>query len=186
VPPTRDARIRAGGFSLLLCRGLLSCGAPLEYALRPLELGAPSRAEILPATIDEVLNHPDSGTETARRHILARHCPGDLGRGAGKGSSRWMRGIGGDAAYPLPLPAPASRWGRRHGSSQSGACSLPFAAFSSHVPVGTRARPKSPTVGRTTRSKSSYVILTASVCEPASKTMSSPPASARSTKTGCP
>lgn len=50
--------------------------------------------------------------------------------------------------------------------------------------IGTRrTRPKSPTVGRTTRAKSSYFTLTASLCEPASNTISLLDASARSTNT---
>ena len=72
---------RREGVSLpLLGSCLLSGGSPLEDSFRPLELGAPSRAEVLPAAIDEVLNHSNSGSETTWRHILARHRPGDLGR----------------------------------------------------------------------------------------------------------
>jgi len=52
--------------------GLLCGGPPLKDPLRPLELGAPSRAEVLPAAIDEVLDHSDSGPETAWGHIVAR------------------------------------------------------------------------------------------------------------------
>ena len=67
---------------------------------------AASRAEVLPAAIDEVLDHPDSGPETAWRHILACHGSGDLGGGAGERPHRRMCGIRRDASHPPPLPRP--------------------------------------------------------------------------------
>jgi hypothetical protein len=95
-----------------LLRGLLLFGgSPLENPLRPLELSAPSRAEVLSATIDEVLNHPDSGSKTTRRHILACHGPRNLGRGTRECSRRWMCGIRGDGSDPPPLLCPALRRG---------------------------------------------------------------------------
>jgi hypothetical protein len=66
--------------SPLLGSGLLSGSSPLQDSLCSLELGSPSGAEVLPAAIDEVLNHLDPGPEAGWRHILARHRPGDLSR----------------------------------------------------------------------------------------------------------
>jgi hypothetical protein len=102
--------VRSMQFASPLLRGGLLCGgSPLKDPLRPLELSAPSRAEVLPAAIDEVLNHPDSGPETAWGHILACHGFGDLGGGAGECPRRRMCGIRRDALHPPPLPRPARR-----------------------------------------------------------------------------
>ena len=46
--------------SPFLCDSPLSRDSLLKDPLRPLELCAPSCAEVLPTAIDEVLNHPDS------------------------------------------------------------------------------------------------------------------------------
>jgi hypothetical protein len=98
-----------------LLRGtLLSCDSPLQNAFRPLELGAASRSEVLSAAIDEVLNHPDAGPETTRRHILACHCPRNLGGRACERLGRRMCGIRGDTPHPLSLLRSAFRRGRRH------------------------------------------------------------------------
>jgi hypothetical protein len=97
-----------------LCGSLLSGGSPLKDPLRPLELGASSRAEVLSAAIDEILNHPDSGPDAARRHILACHGSGDLGGRPGERPCRRVRGIRSDASYPPPLPRPSRCRGRWH------------------------------------------------------------------------
>jgi hypothetical protein len=106
-------------YLFLLRDSLLSCGPLLKNPFRPLEFPAPSRAEVLPAAIDEVLNHPDARPETPRRHFLSRHRPGNLG-GRARERSWWrVRGICGDASHPLALLRSPFGRGRRHRSSTS-------------------------------------------------------------------
>jgi hypothetical protein len=104
--------------STFLFGSLLRRRSLLQDPLGPVELRPPLRAEILPAAIDEVLNHPDSGPESAGRHILSRHRPGNLGCRTGEGARRWMRGVGGDGSHPLPFvpwsPGSRLRRGCRH------------------------------------------------------------------------
>ena len=63
---------------------------------------AACRAQVLPAAIDEGLNHPDTRPNSTRRHILTRHRPRDLGGRARECAAWWMRGVSGHSPDPLP------------------------------------------------------------------------------------
>src|SRR5438105_8505344 len=93
--PDHDCAVGAVGqiglspvHSSLLRRRLLSGRAALENALRSFEFRTPCRAQILAAAIDEVLNHPDTGSDSFRGHISPRHFLRDFTGTAGE-CARW-------------------------------------------------------------------------------------------------
>jgi hypothetical protein len=106
--------------SPLLCRGLSSGRPLLQDALRPLEFGAPCRAQILATTINEVLNHPDTRPDPLGCHVAPRHLPRDLTGGPGECPRWWMGRVRRDPPDPLPSSS----------SSSSSCTSLPHACHS--------------------------------------------------------
>src|SRR5689334_13227845 len=93
----------SSGMSAFLRGALARRRAPLQDALGAFEFRTPRRAQVLAAAVQKILNHPDAGPKTFRRHVLARHRARNLRSRSLERVRRWMRRVGGDAPNPAAL-----------------------------------------------------------------------------------